>query len=271
MARIPDEQIERLKQEVSVQRLVEAQGIELKRHGADLLGLCPFHDDREPSLVVSPKKNLWHCLGACQTGGSVIDWVMKSRGVSFRHAVELLRNEHPSLQEPARIVSKGTTEAVKLETPFEVNADDQRVLRQVVDYYHETLKQSPEALKYLEGRGLTHPEMIAQFRIGFANRSLGYRLPEKNRKSGAEIRGRLQQLGILRESGHEHCNGSIEDLGGSDLQRTVAHEGTHVGNDLPFINSFDPDTGRYNQALNITHGQTEFNAFTAGAGVKKYD
>jgi DNA primase catalytic core len=209
MARIPDEEIERLKQEVSLQRLVEAQGIELKRHGADLLGLCPFHEDHEPSLVVSPKKNLWHCLGACQTGGSVIDWVMRSRGVSFRHAVELLRNEHPSLAAPTRIVSKGTAAAVKLETPFEVNADDQRVLRQVVDYYHDTLKQSPEALKYLQGRGLTHPEMIGQFRIGFANRTLGYRLPDKNRKSGAEIRGRLQQLGILRESGHEHFAGSV--------------------------------------------------------------
>jgi hypothetical protein len=89
MARIPDADIERLKQEVSLQRLVEAQGIELKRHGADLLGLCPFHDDHEPSLQVSPKKNLWHCLGACQKGGSVIDWVMRSRGVSFRHAVGL--------------------------------------------------------------------------------------------------------------------------------------------------------------------------------------
>lgn len=129
---------------------------------------------------------------------------MRSRGVSFRHAVELLRNEHPSLNEPTRIVAKGTTEAVKLETPIEVNADDQRVLHQVVDYYHETLKQSPEALKYLEGRGLAHPEMMEQFRIGFSNRTLGYRLPDKNRKSGAEARGRLQQLGVIRESGHEY-------------------------------------------------------------------
>ena len=69
MARIPDEEIERLKREVSLQRLVEARGIELSRHGADLLGLCPFHDDHDPSLIVSPKKNLWHCLGVCQTGG----------------------------------------------------------------------------------------------------------------------------------------------------------------------------------------------------------
>ena len=51
--------------------------------------------------------------------------------------------------------------------------------------------------------------MIEHFQLGFANRTLGYRLPEKNRKSGAEMRGRLQQLGILRESGHEHFNGSL--------------------------------------------------------------
>src|SRR5206468_1493125 len=76
-------------------------------------------------------------------------------------------------------------------------------------YYHETLKQSPEALAYLQSRGLTHPEMVAQFRLGFANRTLGYRLPEKNRKAGAEIRGRLQQLGVIRDTGHEHFNGSV--------------------------------------------------------------
>ena len=51
--------------------------------------------------------------------------------------------------------------------------------------------------------------MIEHFRLGFANRTLGYRLPEKNRIAGAEMRGRLQKLGILRESGHEHFNGSV--------------------------------------------------------------
>ena len=63
MARIPKSEITRLKQDTSLQRLVESAGIVLKRHGADLLGLCPFHNDKEPSLVISPKKNLWHCLG----------------------------------------------------------------------------------------------------------------------------------------------------------------------------------------------------------------
>jgi DNA primase len=209
MARIPEHEIERLKGEVSVQRLAEARGVKLERRGADLVGLCPFHEDHNPSLVITPSKNLWNCLGACGGGGSVIDWVMKSHGVSFPHAVELLRADHPSLAAPGKVVRKGTTGSVKIEAPFEKDADDQRVLRQVVDYYHETIKESPEALKYLQHRGLEHPEMIEHFQLGFSNRTLGYRLPEKNRKNGAEIRGRLQRLGIIRESGHEHFTGSI--------------------------------------------------------------
>jgi len=109
MARIPDAEIEGLKTEVSVERLAEARGIKLERHGTDLIGLCPFHEDHAPSLVITPGKNLWHCLGACRTGGSVIDWLMKIQGVSFRHAVELLRAEHPSLA--ALCVNKSETPA----------------------------------------------------------------------------------------------------------------------------------------------------------------
>src|SRR5580658_2952871 len=90
MARIPAEELERLKAEIAVERLVESAGIALKRAGEDLLGRCPFHDDREASLVITPSKNLWHCF-SCQIGGGPIDWMMKAKGVSFRHAVELLR------------------------------------------------------------------------------------------------------------------------------------------------------------------------------------
>ena len=61
IARIPDDQLDRLKTEISLQCLTEGMGIVLKRHGADLLGLCLFHDDKEPSLVINPKHNLWHC------------------------------------------------------------------------------------------------------------------------------------------------------------------------------------------------------------------
>lgn len=211
MARIPESEIERLKTEVSLERLVEARGIALKRHGADLIGLCPFHDDRSPSLVISPKKNLWHCLGACQSGGSVIDWVMKSEGVSFRHAVELLREglavSPLAADRTPRVVKQSTTP--KLPAPMAFDADDAALLQQVIDYYHATLKQSPEALAYLQKRGIGSSEAIDHFKLGYANRTLGLRLPERNRKAGAEIRTRLIKLGLLRASGHEHFNGSL--------------------------------------------------------------
>jgi len=209
VARIPEAEIERLKREVSLERLVEARGIQLQRHGADLHGLCPFHDDREPSLVVTPSKNLWHCLGACQMGGSVIDWMMKAEGVSFRHAVELLRDDRATSATAATVQPVKRSTVQKLETPLARDADDRELLRQVINYYHETLKASPEALAYLERRGLTHPDVIAHFKLGYANRTLAYRMPQRNRAAGAELRGRLQQVGILRESGHEHFNGSL--------------------------------------------------------------
>jgi DNA primase catalytic core len=212
--RIPEEVIERLKREASVEKLARARGIELKKHGADLIGRCPFHDDKTPSLVITPAKNLWHCLGACNAGGTAIDWVMRSEGVSFRHAVELLRTQNAELrmqngraEGPQTMVKRSTVS--KLAPPVDRSADDKQLLLQVVNFYHETLKQSPEALAYLQKRGLQHPEMLDKFKLGFANRTLGYRLPHSNRVAGNELRSRLQKLGVMRESGHEHFNGCI--------------------------------------------------------------
>ena len=208
MARIPEHEVERLKKEISVQRLAEARGIKLTRQGSDLVGKCPFHDDRTPSLVITPGKNLWHCLGACNTGGTAIDWVMKAEGVSFRHAVELLKADHlPLAAEPIQPIKTSTVP--KLPPPVSAEAGDRELLLEVTSYYNRTLKESPEALKYLESRGLHSSEMIDRFRLGFANRTLGYGLPKTNRAAGAAVRGRLQQLGIYRESGHEHFNGSL--------------------------------------------------------------
>jgi DNA primase catalytic core len=204
MARIPEAELERLKSEVSVERLVEGSGVELRRAGKDLLGRCPFHDDAEASLVVTPAKNLWHCFG-CQFGGGPIDWVMKSQGVSFRHAVQILREGQPLAA--GKPVKQSTVP--KLPPPVAFDADDQQLLNQVIGYYHETLKQSPEVLAYLESRGIRSAEATERFRLGFANRTLGLRLPESNRKTGAEMRERLTRIGILRQSGHEHFNGSL--------------------------------------------------------------
>lgn len=204
MARIPEAEIERLKEAVPVARLVEASGIELKKGGKDLIGRCPFHEDATASLVVTPGKNLWHCFG-CGVGGGPIDWVMKRQGVSFRHAVELLRAD-------AGLVELGTPTPrtrTKLPAPVALDAGEQELLDQVIGYYHETLLASPEAMAYLERRGIASRELIEQHRLGFANRTLGLRLPATAIKAGAEVRGRLQKVGILRDSGHEHFNGCL--------------------------------------------------------------
>ena len=231
MARIPDEELERLKAEVSVVRLVEAAGVVLRRAGADLVGCCPFHEDREPSLVVTPGKNLWHCMGACQAGGSVVDWVMRAEGVSFRHAVELLRDGRASgetLAGPAPARSS----VRKLPSPLQRTAEDTELLDQVVAFYHQTLLESSEALAYLQARRVDHPEVLAIFRLGFANRTLGYRLPNKQRKEGAEVRGRLQRLGVLRDSGHEHFNGSVVVPVFDEQSHVVELYGRKVRDDL---------------------------------------
>jgi DNA primase len=209
VARIAEAELERLKREVPLAALAEARGVVLTPHGADLIGRCPFHDDHEPSLVITPAKNLWHCLGACQRGGSVIDWVMQAEGLSFRHAVEVLRTDAIAVAaaSPAGRAKRSTV--TRLSAPIERDAADHEVLQQVVAYYHATLTASPEALGYLERRGLRSAALIEHFQLGFANRTLGYRLPARNRQTGAALRGRLEQLGLLRASGHEHFNGAL--------------------------------------------------------------
>jgi DNA primase len=225
MARIPESDLERLKEEVSVQRLIEASGVVLKKGGKDFTGICPFHADATASLVVTPHKNLWHCFG-CQMGGGPIDWVMKLRGVSFRHAVELLKQDisgggvsavagHFSLAADSADMAATAATPVKrtsvrsLPAPVAFDTDEQALLSQTIAYYHQRLKASPEARAFLAARGLDHPGLVDAFRLGVADRTLGLSLPEKNRKDGAAIRSRLQKVGLIRGSGHEHFNGSL--------------------------------------------------------------
>jgi DNA primase len=231
MARIPEEVIERLKEEVSLQRLVELAGVELRRQGKDLVGLCPFHEERTGSLVISPEKNLWHCMGACQAGGSVIDWVMRAESVSFRHAVELLRDGvAPTPLARQRAAVRSTVS--KLPSPLAVGADAGELLERVAGFYAQTLRESPEAQGYLQRRGLADSALLERFRLGFANRTLGYRLPAKNRRAGAELRGKLQALGVLRGSGHEHLSGSLVVPVCNPAGRVVQLYGRKIRDDL---------------------------------------
>ncbi|QPQ23881.1 CHC2 zinc finger domain-containing protein [Lonsdalea populi] len=203
MARIPDSELQHLKAAVPLVEVVRAQGRQVFKRGKDWVVLCPFHQEKTPSCVLSPEKNLYHCFG-CNAGGSVLDWVMQTERLSLRKAVERLRGElgeNPSVQP-----------LVGQDEPAVFTEDEpgrQALLSRVVEFYHHTLLNAPEAIAYLEKRRLNHPELVAAFKLGFANRTLAYRLPAKKLKDGAAIRGQLQALGILRSSGHEHLAGSL--------------------------------------------------------------
>ncbi|MGH8020706.1 MAG: CHC2 zinc finger domain-containing protein [Opitutaceae bacterium] len=207
MAMIPEDEIERIKRETDLAAVVRSRGIELKPQGGDLVGLCPFHDDAHPSLHVTPAKRLWRCV-SCNATGNVIQFVQRYDGVSFRHAVELLKaGKFAALAGPGAPLKRATVP--KLDSPLAVDADDQAALRQVLDYYHARLRENPAALAYLQKRGLRSEEALATFKLGFVDRTLGLRLPQKNRAAGATLRARLQKLGLIRDTGHEHLRGRI--------------------------------------------------------------
>ncbi|WOA50897.1 CHC2 zinc finger domain-containing protein [Dickeya solani] len=199
MARIPESELQHLKAAVSLVEVVRGQGRKVVKRGKDFVVLCPFHQEKTPSMVISPEKNLYHCFG-CDAGGSVLDWVMKTEGLSLPRTVDKLRRELGSVPaaEPLPPVADIANEQER-----------QALLHRVTGFYHHTLLNAPEAIAYLEKRRLNHPELVAAFKLGFANRTLGYRLPSKKLKDGAAIRAQLQAIGVMRNSGHEHLAGSL--------------------------------------------------------------
>jgi len=206
--RIPESEIERVKRSTDLRALVQSRGIELKKHGSkDWIGRCPFHQDKDsPNFIVTPDKGLFHCM-ACGKAGNAIQFVEQHDGVSFRHAFELLNQGGTAAFAAAPLQKQATVP--RLPCPLDVAADDATLLCQVASYYHERLKQSASARAYLASRGLDCDELIDRFQLGFADRTLGLRLPMKNRHEGETLRTRLAQLGLWRESGHEHFNGCI--------------------------------------------------------------
>jgi DNA primase catalytic core len=208
MARVPDEELQRIKSQVAVEDLCRDYGIELRRTGPDnLMGLCPFHDDHDPSFGVTPSKNLWNCLAGCG-GGDVIALVMRKEGVSFRRAVDVLRQRLGIVPEDPTIETRSGTTHPMLVPPSETELADHALLKHVLDFYHQTFRDDVKAMRYLQSRRCFDPEAVKLFKIGYANRTLGYRVPTTT-AAGKKLKEQLQRLGIIRQSGHEHFTGSV--------------------------------------------------------------
>jgi DNA primase len=130
--------------------------VPLKKAGANYVACCPFHNEKSASFTVSQSKQFYHCFG-CGAHGTAIGFVMEHTGMGFVEAVEDL--------------AKG----IGLEVPREasnmpqhkVAPDLYELMQTVTRYYREQLKQSPRAIQYLKGRGLSG-EVAARFGIGYA-------------------------------------------------------------------------------------------------------
>jgi DNA primase catalytic core len=207
MARIPGELVERIKREVPAADLCREYGIELKPKGKDLFASCPWHEDSDPSFSVTPGKNLWNCLGGCG-GGDNIQLVMRCEKISFRRAAEKLAARLGLAPQAAAITTRQGT-AHEILHSSDDGLTDAQLMGIVTDFYHATFCNQPQAMAYLQKRKCFHPEAVKKFQIGYANRTLGYRVPATT-AAGRELKERLQKLGVLRkETGHEHLNGSV--------------------------------------------------------------
>ena len=142
---------------------VVGRHVELKRGGANLMGLCPFHGEKSPSFSVSPSKQFFYCFG-CGASGDAIRFLTEHLGLSFIEAVRDLA-QGAGLTVPEEQVSPQERE--RRDTLRQRRLSLSEVLTRAADFYRAQLKATPKAVDYLKRRGLTGT-VAARFGLGFA-------------------------------------------------------------------------------------------------------
>lgn len=201
--------------------LFRSQGHELKSEGKNFKTRCPFHQDDTPSLSIEPAKGLWHCFG-CGVGGDGITFLEKTLGLDFGQAADQWRElsgEEPKYRSApdrsrspylykdhltmnrfaAAQPSNGTHPAQPQKpnsAPVGLTSEDLALLRRLQDIYATDLATSEKGRAYLTERGITDPETIRAFGLGYVS---GKSLPQL----APAQRERLQDLGILNSKGNE--------------------------------------------------------------------
>ncbi len=135
---------------------VVGRAVQLKKAGANYLGLCPFHGEKSPSFTVSPAKQFYHCFG-CGVHGSAIGFLMEQQGLSYVEAIENLAQSlgmdvpRERADSPAQKAAPGLLQVLEIASAF----------------YRSRLRDAPEAIAYLKKRGLSG-EIAKRFGIGYA-------------------------------------------------------------------------------------------------------
>ncbi len=137
--------------------------VQLKKAGANFMGLCPFHGEKSPSFSVSPTKQFYHCFG-CGAHGNAIGFLMEHAGMGFVEAVHDLAGQY-GLQVPEDDASP--EERARAAGQRQKQATLSEVLEKAGEAYRKQLRQSPGAIDYLKGRGVSG-EVARQYGIGYA-------------------------------------------------------------------------------------------------------
>jgi len=207
---VTKEGIDRLKAASPLEVILADRGIELRKKGRVLVARCPFHEEKTASFTVTPAKGLYHCFG-CGARGDVFGFITKRDKVGFPRAMEILArragldlkelmNERPAVNG----LNGHGHEAPQIETAAVDSATTRRLLGSVVEHYHRTFCERPDAQEYLKSRGLVDAELLKAWKVGYADGSLLKTLP----KSG-EVRDGLVTLGVITVEGRELMGGCV--------------------------------------------------------------
>jgi len=207
---VTKEGIDRLKAANPLEVILADRGIELRKKGRVLVARCPFHEEKTASFTVTPTKGLYHCFG-CGARGDVFGFITKRDKVGFPRAMEILaRRAGLDLKElmNERSAVNGLNghghEAPQIETAAVDSATTRRLLGSVVEHYHRTFCERPDAQEYLKSRGLVDAELLKAWKVGYADGSLLKTIP----KSG-EVRDGLLALGMITAEGRELMGGCV--------------------------------------------------------------
>ena len=182
-------QTDAIKNSIDLADYVRSCGITLTKHGKnDLKGLCPFHNDTNPSMIITPSKGLYHCP-ACGKGGSIIDFASDYHNTNLKITI----NELSKLLGSQKTTAKKEKESAEIADKNTLPPERQNeLLEKTISFYEKTFAESHEGKYYLELRGITDAGLLSKHRIGYANGSLLKALPKEGK-----ILEELETLGVL--------------------------------------------------------------------------
>ncbi|WP_455757206.1 DNA primase [Sulfurimonas sp.] len=224
---ITQDSIEALKARLDVVDVVGSY-VELKKAGMNYKSPCPFHDEKSPSFVVSPQKQIYHCFG-CGAGGDSVKFVMEYEKLNYPEALEKLADSY---------------NFTLSYTDNKHNKPRSQVMDKLQEYYQTLLTSKQTALEYVKERGI-YESSVEKFGIGYApdsNSTINYI------KSHSFTMGESVEMGVVGYDGGRNfarfvervtfpihsANGSIVGFGGRTI---TGHQAKYVNSpETPFFN-----------------------------------